>query len=353
MASKIDISALTLNAEEASEIGKLIIEKEFVNGVLAQNHEIYTGIHHKQQIPFASKLSDSLKKSTGCTPNAGGATAFTEKFWDPEKMDSRFEHCSDDLNKLLKIFKKAQKVNPDFYNKLGSEEINLLGSLVGMMLRETLPVKVWFSDKAADDIVGGGVFTNGTDVDLYNVFDGLFKKLFAMIPDSSDYYVEISENSEASYAAQALAADKAYDTLLAMRDAADERLVEDPDAKFYLTRTMADNYRNTLRNKTLSAGFIEVTENGKTTLMFDGIPIETMYVWDRTIKGVQDNGTTWNLPHRALLTTPGNIPVGTISESDFETLDSFYDQYRKSNIVDVALSLDAQALEDYMTVFAY
>ena len=353
MASKIDVSALTLNPEEASEIGAAILEKEFLTGPLSEYHEAFTGIEHKKQIPFVGKLADTLKLASGCAPAEGGSIALTEKFWDPVKMDTRFKHCADDLNSLFKLLRKAQKLNPDFYDRIDSEELGLLAARVGMMLRETLPVKLWFSDTAADVIAEGGVFAAGTDLDLFNMFDGWFKQLFAIVPTSASNYVEISENAEASYAAQALAADKAFDTFTAMRKAADERLVEDDGLQIECSRSMAENYRDTLRNKSLGAGFLEVTENGKSQLMFDGIPIKVNYEWDRIIKSLQDNGTKWNLPHRAVMSVKGNLPYGTLSEDDFETLDSFYDKKDKANFVDVVLSLDAKVLEDYMVVFAY
>lgn len=352
MASKIDVSALTLNTEEAKEISEGILEGEFVNGVLSQNHEIMTGIEHKKQIPFIGKIADSLKLAAGCTPAEGGTLAFTEKTWDPQKFTTRFKHCADDLNNLLKIFQKAKKINPDFYDRVDSPEGGLVASRVGLMLRETLPVKVWFSDKAADTVANAGVLKNGTDNTLYNVIDGLWKQIFAAIP-SGDYFVNIAANEGASYAAQALSADEAFDTLVLMYNQADERLREDPDAKFYLSRSMADNYRTTIRTDTKGAGFIERMENGTPVLYFEGIKIETMYVWDRHIKAIEDNGTKYNFPNRALLTTPANIPVGTLSEDDFEELDSFYDRTLKSNIIDVAFSLDTKFLETYMAVAAY
>ncbi len=352
MASRIDVSDLTLNEEEAQDVGSIVLEREFINGVLSEDHTIETGIHHKQQIVFGGKIEDSLKKSTGCTPNEGGDLKFTEKFWDPEMFDTRFVHCSADMNKLLKIFAKALRVNPDFYDRIDSQELGLVAARVGMMLRETLPKKIWFSNRTAE-VAPGGSFKEGTDLDLYNVFDGLWKQVLAEINSSNGNYLEISENQGASYADQVLAEDAAFDLFEKMLEEADERLLEDPSAKFYVTRSLSDNYRKTLRKKTLGAGFIEVTENGKTQLLFDGYRVDTKYVWDRTIKGSQNNGTKWNLPHRTLFTTPDNIPVGTVATEDFEALDSFYDRTLKSNIMDVAFSLDTKFLEDYMAVAAY
>lgn len=351
MASQIDISGLTLNPEEASEIGKLIIEKALVGGALAEIHDIQTGIQHKQQIPFAGRLGDGLKAASGCTPNSASGVALTEKFWDPSKYDARWIHCADDLNNLLKLFKKASRVNPDFYDRIDSQEMGVLYALIEQMLVEVMPEKIWFSDKNADLHSGTGVFATGTDLDLYNVIDGIWKEIFA---DGAIPTVAITENAGVSYAAQLnLATDKAFDTFVAMRKAADSRLLEDPNIQLLVTRTLAENYRDTLRTKTLGAGFIETTENGKTVLKFDGIPIKVMHVWDRFIQANEKNGTVYNLPHRALLTTPDNIPVGTLASEDLESFDSFYDKTLKSNIVDVAFSIDAKHLQSYMSVAAY
>jgi len=350
MASLIDVALMTLNLEESKEVGALILEKAFVEGELSSEHAIETGIEHNTQIPFAGKISDSLKASTGCTPNAGTGVAFSEKVWSPKLYDTRWEHCAGDANKLFKLFQKAQRMNPDFYNRISSPEMGVIYSLIEQMLKDTLPNKIWFSDTAAADIAGLGVFKNGTDVDLYNVIDGLFKQIFA---DLNVVHVPITANAGATYALQALGTDAALGIFTAMVNGADSRLLEDGTAQILATRSLVDNYRNTLRTKTLGAGFIEIVEGGKPQLYFDGYKVVTKSQWDRTIKSVQDNGTTWNLPHRAIFTTPENIPVGTLSSDDFGKLDSFYDQYRKSNVIDVVFSLDAKHLESYMTVAAY
>ena len=354
MASKIDISSLTLNAEEASNVSSVVLEREFVNGVLSDSHMVETGIEHNKQIVFAGKITDSLKLAAACAPAEGGTLGFSEKFWTPKTFTTRFKHCAGDLSNLVKIFKKAQRMNPDFYDRIASEEMGMVAARVGVMLREVLPVKAWFSDTAAALHSGAGVFSTGTDLTLYSVIDGIWKQVFAEISSGDSNYIEIAENSLASYALQkALGASTAYDTFEAMVNAGDERLVSDVDARFYVTRSLADNYRDYLRSNTLGAGFTDITENGKRILTFDGYQIEVRYDWDRIIRANQDNGTVYNLPHRALLTTPENIPVGTLATEDFETLDSFYDKVTKANYIDVAFSMDAKFLESYMAVAAY
>jgi len=352
MPTLINVASLTINADEARDVAQLIVEKGLMDGDLAKNHEIVLGIDHKQQIPFAGLLTDGLKKSTGCTPNNGTGLVMTEKFWDPVLFDVRYTHCQADLNILLKLFARASKINPDFYNKIDSQELGIIYTLINQMLNDTLPTKIWFSDTAAA-ITPTGSFKVGTDLALYNTFNGLWKQLFADIPTSSTNYTAITQNAGASYALQALPVDGAFDYLAKVMNNADGRLLQDPTAKFQVTRTVADNYRNSIRTKNLGAGFLEIISNGVPQLLFDGIPVEIRYDWDRDIQALQNNGTKWNLPHRIVLTTPSNIPVGTMSTDDLNTLDSFYDQTLKSNIIDVAFTLDAKHLEKYMTSIAY
>lgn len=173
------------------------------------------------------------------------------------------------------------------------------------------------------------------------------------MPSNALNRVAISANAGTSYAGQALPEDAALAIFEKMVTAADERLVSAEDSFILATRSLADNYRATLRNRNLGSGFLEVVEEGRPKLYFDGIEVKVRYDWDRYIKSYQDNGTKWNLPHRAVFTTKSNIPVGTLSEEDLTKLDVFYDKTLKTNIMDTAYTIDAKHLESYMTVAAY
>jgi hypothetical protein len=352
MASLIDVSGLTLNAEEAREIGKLIMQNAFSDGELASLHDIETGVAYKTQIAFIGNIADGIAKSTGCVPNVGAGVTMSEKFWEPEIYDIRYTHCAADLNVLQKLFTAASKINPDFYNRVDSPEMGVIYALIEKMMKEAMPERVWFSDKTAA-IEPTGVFTSGTNLGKYNVIDGLFKQIFAEVGTGDSNYVEITENSGASYAAQELPADAALGYLTKVMNSADSRLLEDGTAKLRVTRTIADNYRNTLRSKTVGAGFLEVVENGKPVLYFDGYEVVVMYQWDRVIAASQNDGTIKNLPHRIVFTPNNNVAIATRSTDDLAVLDSFYDQTLKSNIIDVAFSLDVKHYEAYKTVAAY
>jgi hypothetical protein len=272
-------------------------------------------------------------------------------------MDFRFEHCSADVNAQDKLIRQMSKMNPDFYNVIeGSNSVvgNFLVAKVVEGFNENLIRQAWFSDTAAALTTGGGVFKVGTDLGFFNSLNGLFKQIFTEIPTTDAKYVAIAKNAGADYAAQALASGDAIATLKAMYSKADSRLLDSGSAKFYVTRTLWDGYLNDLESiQNSGAGNTIINENGQVQLTYRGIPVVKIEIWDRVIGAYQDNGTKWNLPHRAVLSTPMNLKIGTLATDDFGTLDAFYDQYHKVNVIDGVYTIDAKHLEKYMTVAAY
>lgn len=349
----INAESLTLNPREAETVSEVIFKRIYNDSDLAEYHEMETGIDVKTQIAFAGRLGLLGKKTTGCTPNEAGGFELTEKYWTPVLEDFRLKHCQADMPALLKLFRKSQRINPDFFDAVGTQEFGVIISAVEVAMLENMHRKIWFNDTTAKTIADSGVFTNGTDLGYFNSFDGLFKQIFIEVPSNAANRIAISANAGTNYAGQALAEDAALAIFEKMVTAADERLVSAEDSFILATRSLADNYRATLRNKNLGSGFLEVVEEGRPKLYFDGIEVKVRYDWDRYIKTYQDNGTKWNLPHRAVFTTKSNIPVGTLSEEDLTKLDVFYDKTLKTNIMDAAYTLDAKHLEAYMTVAAY
>ena len=353
----LDLTGLTMNPEEASQVSQAIFEATITGGPLAEYHDIVTGINHKQQIPFIGNMGLVGEKITGCDRNPNGTSIpLTEKFWDPVIIGDRLKHCSIDINSLLKLFRKAQRMNPDFYDRIGSEEFGVIIAKLEQAITKMQNRLVWFGDTAADNVAGGGVISDGTNVKYFNPIDGLFKQIFAEIPTSAANYVAISKNAGANYAAQALAADEALGIFRAMHKKMDARffeaLEEGAQPEFLVTREMWQNYEDTLENKSIVFSLQE-TQDGITKRSYRGIPIKVRHDWDNNIRSYQDNGTKFNLPNRAILTVKENIPVGTLSESDLDNLESWYEKKDKANYIDFDLKLDVKHLLPYMTVAAY
>ena len=356
MASEIT-SSFAFNREELKDWSKVINELTFGDPALNELHDIEQGIKYNQQIVFAGRMGLMGKTVTGCTPNAVAGVALTEKTWTPVDMDFRLEHCSADVNAQDKLIRQMSKMNPDFYNVIeGSNSVvgNFLVAKVVEGFNENLLRQAWFEDTAAALTSGGGVFKVGTDLGFFNSYNGFFKQIFTEIPTSDAKYVAITKNAEASYALQTLAAGDAIATLRAMYLKADSRLLDSGNAKFYVTRTIFDGYLNDLESiQNTGGGNTIINENGQIALTYRGIPVVKMDTWDRVIAAYQDNGTKWNLPHRAVLSTPMNLKIGTLATDDFGALDAFYDQYHKVNVIDGVYTMDAKLLEKYLTVAAY
>lgn len=353
---KLDLAALTINAKEVSNVNEAVFERSITGGPLADSHEIETGIDMKTQIVFVGVLGDVGIKITDCGFSDGGQKVpLTEKFWEPVLIGGRLIHCARDTNQLLKLFKRAQKVNPDYFDIQQSEELGIIIVALETAVKKMLNRLVWFADKAADDIAGGGVYLNGTSIPLFTPFDGLFKQIFADIPAGVSNNVVIAKNTAANYAAQALATDEAL-TLLrkmykAQKPVMHQAKRDGATLKFYLTREFAENWEDTLEDKSL-VFTLTTAEEGSTALRYRGIPIEIRDDWDGYI-AIQDNGTIINLPHRGVLTFKENIPVGTVNESDFDTIESWYDMDTKENKMDFALFLDAKHLTSDLSVVAF
>jgi len=349
----------TFNQIEATDFSKVINELTFGSPELNAIHDVQQGIKFNEQIVFAGKIGKIGKlKGANCSPNEATGVTLSEKAWTPVIEDARLKHCSTDVNAQNKIVNQYSKVNSDYYNVIeGSQSVigNFLVAKVTEAVKENLLDKVWFNDTAAA-IQPTGVFTTGTDLDYHNTFNGIFKQIFATttLQAGGKYHVAIAKNAGNSYANQALASGDAIAVFRNMYNRADSRLRARTDAKFHVTRSLYDGLLNDLEAiQNGNGGFTEISENGKTTLMYRGIEIVMIDSWDRFIEVNQNNGTVLNLPHRAVLTVATNIPVGTTSEDDFGTVEAFYDPVTKQNYIDIAYGIDAKLLEDYLTCVAY
>lgn len=359
MASAINNGTFTFNPEELKDWSKVINELTFGAADLNAVHDVQQGIKHQQQIVFAGRLGLLGKKVTaGCTPNEIAGVTFTDKFWNPAFEDFRLKHCTTDVNQQDKLVNQMAKMNPDFYTVIeGSQKVvgDFLVASILEAVKENLWFKVWFDDTAADDFTGGGNFTNGTDLDYFNSFDGIFKQIFATtsLTTGGKYYTAIEKNAGATYVLQALASGDAIAAVKGAYNKADSRLRSRTDVKIHVTRSVYDGLVNDLEAIQNAGGFTQTNEGGISMLKYRGIEVMMMDVWDRFIDSYQDNGTKWFLPHRVVMTVSVNIPIGTLAEGDFGTVDAFYDKFHKVNVIDGVYSLDAKLMQDYLTSVAY
>ena len=343
---------LTFNGQEAKDIGEAVIESIFENPAVADLMTVYDGIVTKKQIPFLGTLSKITKIDAGCGSGVSANNIpMTEKFWEPENLKIWLQLCAEDLLNSFWVY--AQKLGMDRSDVTGTTIASFVVERMTSAAQEDLLRIIWFNDKAADNVSGGGVITNGVSLTDYNIIDGLWKQIFDVVSATPARLTAISENAGANKAAQLnLAATKAFTTFQKMMAAADSRLKSAPDKILLCTTTLLENYAVYLESQGTDASFIRI-ENGYSTLRFRNVTIYGIDFWDRTIQADFDNGTTYDLPNRALLTTKMNLAVGSDKLADSESFKVYYSEDTELNNFKGKYRVDAKLLQDYLIQAAY
>ena len=93
--------------------------------------------------------------------------------------------------------------------------------------------------------------------------------------------------------------------------------------------------------------------DGVTETEYDGIRLVAVPFWDSIIRNYEDNGTTWNKPHRALYTTTDNLLVGIDRDNDFADLSVFFDEKSELNLLKSKGWLGTMFAQDNMVQVAY
>lgn len=354
MSTPIDLSGLTINPREAEDVSQAIFEKVQEKPVLSNVHLMMTGINMKQQIPFFGLMGLVGQADSSCeAPASTEAVAATQKYWEPLRIGFRLTHCQADIDTKFKLWQKSlnaskelEDVNPSLVDFLSQRAID---ATYESILRLSA-----FGDTAADTVDNGGNLVNGTTKAFFTVIDGLWKQVETAVTAGDTVKISIAENAEATYALQDDLADSlAYDTFKKMYNGADSRLLAEQGLQYQVTRSLANNYIDYMESKGLAAGFIEVAEDGTPKLNYRGIPIVIREDWDRNLRAYFKNGTKYYNPHRAILTVPANIPIGTTDEGSMTEANMFYEPKDRQHYMDIAYRMDVKLLEEHMAVVAY
>lgn len=348
-----NLENFNINEGEKTDLARAIRERFLSRPELTTMHEIITGVTYNELIPFIGLLPDSGVCQEDCaTTSSNSAIAFTNKRWTPKDVGDKLKICPKDYRAVLNTV-RANLTKAGVWNPEGSEEMQIVEDRALEAMISYLHRLAWFGDTAANTVASGyGTMTNGTNLSLFNCLDGLWQQAFAAVTAGTLEKVTIAKNAEASYAAQALGEDNAFDTFKAMYEAADPRLFQTTGYQYIVTRSLYLNYIASLEKKGLSNGLNPLDNAAYGPNVFRGIPILVNDEWDRIIRQYFNSGTKWDKPHRAILTAPSNIPAGFI-ENDIATLDSWYSRDDEAAYIKIRNEFDVKLLEEYAAVVAY
>lgn len=353
----IDFSGLTLNTEEARSTRDLIFKTLFKKPSLSEIHGIMTGVDMDKFIPIMGRLGAVGKSSPGdCTNNDVDGIPVSQKQWVIKLISWRLVNCTEKQPDLLKFWKKSM-IAANLWVNIDSDEAAFVQDRALDATYESILRITSFADTNATAVGAGSgseTLTTGTDIGLFTMLDGLWKQIFTdqALGTPLIHRYTISENALASKAAQlALAADKAKLVFTDLYEGIDPEAMQE-DIQIQCTSTLFRNYITYLETQSI-AFTLERLENGTRSVMFRDIKIVERMDWDRNIKTFFDKGTTYDLPHRAILTYKENIPIGTSDTESLSALKSHYNETDEKHYLKSAYRIGVVILQEGHLAAAY
>ena len=343
--------------EEANEVSELIFKQIREDKTIQELYSLVPNVSFDKRIPIIGLLSDIMQtKSADCSFPEGGEVVVTEKTWTPKTLQQEQKLCKDTTESNFAFWQSRNANLVEKYDLTNSGELNYLIFLIEDAVKKAVVRVADFADTSAALVSGGGKITTAlgaAGVARMDAIDGFWVQLMAIATANAAQLVTISENAQASKALQlALAADTAKLTFEGMILGASEDVPN--DAVIMCTRTLFNNYFKWLTDNSFdTATAVEGMDFRSITLAQYGVTIIERKDWDRNIKSYFDNGTTYDLPHRAVLTSRDNMLIGTESETALSSFTSHYSEDTMKNIVREEIKIDAKVAVDEAVMVAY
>ncbi len=334
-----------LSDAEKVAMNQILYKKYVEASDITTVHPIQSGVTCNTPIPFADKGNnwEYMQSTASLTSQCDDiddtvAITYSTKLWNPVPYKATPEVCFKDVDCKIKDYFQSEGCSAA--DATGTQWAEALVSVIGENIARSHWLKAWFGDTSASNTA-------------FNAADGLFVQMLAVAtPANTAQRYQISENSEATAAAQlALADDAALDVFQWMFDSIPDHMFGREDLVIMASRTLVKNYMKYLQvNKQ-----VECCERDTMSSIYRldnlniyGIPVMMRPEFDEIILNVSDftDGTVYDNPHRAVLTYAENIPLATCSADELDTFDVRYNSYTDKMKFVTEYTLDAKVLRD-------
>lgn len=354
----INPADLTFNGQEVRSFAEAVISQMVEYPQMEELHQVLSGIVAKQQIAILGNLSKITRKDLGCgLGKLSKITPMSQKFWDPVNFKIWLSECWEQFEATFMVYylnvgkDKPDLTTTEIFSQWLVEEVGQASARDAMRI-------VWFGDKLADNIADGGNLTLGVEPLDYTMIDGLWKQLFAIGTATPARKTTIAKNAGISYVAQtfddadttANVATKIFQSLIFK---ADRRLRAMADKAIWATRSLTDQYMLERMSVTNIEQAYTRVESGIDTLQIMGVKVYVMDQWDDVIRADYDTAVKWYLPHRAVMTTKSNIPVGFDTAIGPKDFDVFYDKMSETSNIKGLYKMDTKVIQNHLVQLAY
>jgi hypothetical protein len=315
-----------------------------------------TGVTNGKKLGYIDSMGDVGEARSGCDPQYSKVNVTgIQKEWELGDWEIAKEICYDELENT--IAEDSLNTGTDrAYLQDTPYWDQILMPLLEKAMKEMFWRIVWFGDKDAKNIADGGILKAGINPKLFNMCDGLWKRLQAIIAANPNQHTEIAANAATTYLDQKNGilvpgtAIKIFDTLLAD---ADSRIFDKPGSAIFCTNSMFKALRTDLVERYGKTTMpFENVATGITLSEYDGRTIIALDIWDRMIKKYEDTGTALNCPHRAIVCSPDNLFVGTNDKDKIASLSVHFNDKDRKNYIYAASKIGTLVGEDELVQIA-
>lgn len=352
----MNFSQFTVDNGALRDLGELLFLTTFNNPDIELVMTQQTGVFNGQKLGYIDDMGDVGKNQSGCNPTYDNVNVNgIEKEWALGPWQIPLKMCYDELENTLAKYglnwgtDVANLTDTPYWNEI---LIPLLQrAMIDMYWRIT-----FFGDTDAKNVADSGLLTAGVDPKLFTMCDGLFKRFKAITAANAHQLTAIAANEETSYAAQKSAirtdgvAIGIIDDLLSD---ADSRIFDKEDHAIFMTNSLFKALRNDVKKLHNLQLTVEQVTGGIQLSKYDGHNIVVLDIWDRMIKKYEDNGTSLNCPHRAILTSPQNLFAGTTAKDAISDVSVTFDDVTRLNHIFAQSNIGTLVGEDALVQCAF
>lgn len=351
--TKQQLEKLKLEPENLASI-KDAVQETFYNDEDFSSFVNIMKVKNDDPIALIGEMEMVGKKGGGCDPTyEEKGIANSQKRWELGQWEIPIKICYEALKGSIAEY--SLKTGTAIGDLTSTDFMTIYTDALQRAMQQMIWRFGWFGDKeAALAGSGGGKLTAGSDVSMFNVCDGLFKRIFTATATKN--HTAIAANSKATAAEQISelrksgAATTLVDTILMD---ADTRIVDDSDAVLLMTRSLADALTYDLKKTYHDIMPWEKLFDGFEVATYNGVKIARVGIWDRMIKAYEKGEATINLPHRAVFCNPKHLMIGTDADNLISDLDIWFDKKERRNYLYATGKIGTALLEEDMIHAAY
>ena len=351
--TKQQLEHLTLQPENLASIKDAVQETFFKDEDFSSFVNIMK-VKNDDPIALIGEMDMVGKKGGGCDPTyEEKGIANSQKRWELGQWEIPIKICYEALKGTIAEY--SLKTGTEIGDITSTDFMTIYTDALQRAMQQMIWRFSWFGDKAAAlSGSGGGKLTAGSDVNMCNVCDGLFKRIFT--PTATKNHTTIAANSETTAAAQVSslrkkgAATTLVDTILMD---VDTRIIDDSDAVLLMTRSLADALTYDIKQTYHDIMPWEKVFDGFDVATYNGVKIARVGIWDRMINAYEKGETKVNLPHRAVFCNPKHLMVGTDADALISDLDIFFSKKERRNYIYATGKIGTALLEENMIHAAY